>query len=30
MHAVRKIDELRAADAAFAEDVELLRRMLEA
>ena len=30
MHAVRKIDELRAADAAFSEDVELLRRMLEA
>ena len=29
MHAVRKIDELSAADAAFAEDVELLRRMLE-
>jgi hypothetical protein len=24
------IDELRAADAAFSEDVELLRRMLEA
>ncbi len=30
MHAVRKIDELRAADAAFSEDVDLLRRMLEA
>ncbi len=29
MHAVRKIDELRAADEAFAEDVELLRRMLK-
>jgi chromosomal replication initiator protein len=29
MHAVRKIDELRAADSSFAEDVELLRRMLE-
>ena len=29
MHAVRKVDELRGADAAFAEDVELLRRMLE-
>jgi len=29
MHAVRKVDELRAADASFAEDVELLRRMLE-
>jgi chromosomal replication initiator protein len=29
MHAVRKIDELRAQDASFAEDVELLRRMLE-
>jgi chromosomal replication initiator protein len=29
MHAVRKVDELRAADSAFSEDVELLRRMLE-
>ena len=29
MHAVRKIDELRAADRGVAEDVELLRRMLE-
>ena len=29
MHAVRKVEELRAPDAAFAEDVELLRRMLE-
>jgi chromosomal replication initiator protein len=29
MHAVRKIDELRQADVGFAEDVELLRRMLE-
>jgi chromosomal replication initiator protein len=29
MHAVRKVDELREQDAAFAEDVELLRRMLE-
>jgi chromosomal replication initiator protein len=29
MHAVRKVDELRGSDAAFAEDVELLRRMLE-
>ncbi len=29
MHAVRKVEELRTADAAFAEDVELLRRMLE-
>ena len=29
MHAVRKVDELRASDAGFAEDVELLRRMLE-
>ena len=29
MHAVRRVDELRTADAAFAEDVELLRRMLE-
>ena len=29
MHAVRKIDELRDHDTGFAEDVELLRRMLE-
>jgi len=29
MHAVRKIEELRQTDAGFAEDVELLRRMLE-
>ena len=29
MHAVRKIDELRQADSALHEDVELLRRMLE-
>ena len=29
MHAVRKIDELIAVDRAFAEDVELLRRMLQ-
>ncbi len=29
MHAVRKIDELSRADVSFAEDVELLRRMLE-
>ncbi|MDR3518616.1 MAG: chromosomal replication initiator protein DnaA [Azospirillaceae bacterium] len=29
MHAVRKVDELRSLDPAFAEDVELLRRMLE-
>ena len=29
MHAVSRIAELIAADAAFAEDVELLRRMLE-
>ena len=29
MHAVRKVDELRERDASFAEDVELLRRMLE-
>ena len=29
MHAVRKVDELRGSDATFAEDVELLRRMLE-
>ena len=29
IHAVRKIEELREHDAAFSEDVELLRRMLE-
>jgi chromosomal replication initiator protein len=29
MHAVRKIEELCTLDASFAEDVELLRRMLE-
>ena len=29
MHAVRKVDELRESDAGFAEDVDLLRRMLE-
>lgn len=29
MHAVKKIDELRQSDSGFAEDVELLRRMLE-
>ncbi len=29
MHAVRKVEELTAKDSAFAEDVELLRRMLE-
>jgi chromosomal replication initiator protein len=29
MHAVRKIEELRASDRTLAEDVELLRRMLE-
>ncbi len=30
MHAVRKVEELRESDNSFAEDVELLRRMLEA
>ncbi len=30
MHAVRKIEELKAGDPSFAEDIELLRRMLEA
>jgi chromosomal replication initiator protein len=30
IHAVRKIEELRAADRALAEDLDLLRRMLEA
>ena len=29
MHAVKKVDELREHDSGFAEDVELLRRMLE-
>ncbi len=29
MHAVKKVDELREMDQTFAEDVELLRRMLE-
>jgi chromosomal replication initiator protein len=29
MHAVRKVDELRATDSSFNEDVELLKRMLE-
>lgn len=29
MHAVRKVEELRATDNSFNEDVELLRRMLE-
>ena len=29
MHAVKKVDELRELDTSFAEDVELLRRMLE-
>ena len=30
IHAVRKIEELRISDSQIAEDVELLRRMLEA
>jgi chromosomal replication initiator protein len=29
MHAVRKIEELTLSDRALAEDVELLRRMLQ-
>jgi chromosomal replication initiator protein len=29
MHAVKKIEELRSADSNFAEDIELLKRMLE-
>jgi len=29
MHAVKKVEELRDCDSSFAEDVELLRRMLE-
>jgi chromosomal replication initiator protein len=30
MHAVRKIEEIKSLDPSFAEDVDLLRRMLEA
>ncbi len=30
MHAVKRVDQLRSTDVGFAEDVELLRRMLEA
>ncbi|MFP6745889.1 MAG: chromosomal replication initiator protein DnaA, partial [Alphaproteobacteria bacterium] len=29
MHAVKKVEQLRETDAAFAEDIDLLRRMLE-
>ena len=29
MHAVRKVEELKSIDGSFAEDVELLRRMLD-
>ena len=29
MHAVSRIEELRGMDSAFAEDIDLLRRMLE-
>ena len=29
MHAVRRVEELRAGDGSFSEDIELLRRMLE-
>jgi chromosomal replication initiator protein len=29
MHAVRKVEELITQDAAFAEDLELLKRMLQ-
>jgi chromosomal replication initiator protein len=29
MHAVRKIEELRASDRNFADDIDLLRRMIE-
>jgi len=29
MHAIRKVEELRGSDASFAEDVDLLRRVLE-
>jgi chromosomal replication initiator protein len=30
MHAVKRIEALRATDTQIAEDLELLRRMLEA
>mgnify|MGYP001317678911 FL=1 len=30
MHGVRKIEELRGADSGLAEDIDLLRRLLEA
>ncbi len=29
MHAVKKVEELKGSDHNFAEDVELLRRMLQ-
>lgn len=29
MHAVKKVEELKGSDSGFAEDIELLRRMLE-
>jgi chromosomal replication initiator protein len=29
MHAVKKVEELCVGDSGFAEDVDLLRRMLE-
>lgn len=29
MHAVKKVEELRAGDSSFSEDIDLLRRMLE-
>jgi chromosomal replication initiator protein len=29
MHAVRKVEELRDGDSSFAEDLELLKRMLQ-
>ncbi len=29
IHAVKKVEELQASDASFAEDIELLRRMLQ-
>jgi chromosomal replication initiator protein len=29
MHAVKKVEQLRETDATFAEDIDLLRRMLE-
>jgi chromosomal replication initiator protein len=29
MHGIRKIEELRASDSQLAEDIDMLRRLLE-